>query len=163
MLTNHHQVDSYSYLDKKRFECYSSICYEEHKSEDIDMRSLIIFEVVHFYKHCIYVSVHYWEKVVSKFFLTYPVFPDKHCAFAVAAILQFPAVHKKRPPKSGYRRTKINRMKHHLLIKIWHSFLIKFIDHASICSCCIAFLPSMCNTILKILFLKIGFTKTVDL
>ncbi|KAH9654565.1 START domain-containing protein [Citrus sinensis] len=29
-------------------------------------------------------------------------------------ILQFPAVHKKRPPKSGYRRTKINRLKEYI-------------------------------------------------
>jgi len=29
--------------------------------------------------------------------------------FIVAAILQFPSIHKKKPPRSGYRRTKINR------------------------------------------------------
>lgn len=51
---------------------------------------------------------------------------DKHCAFAVAAILQFPVVHKKRPPKMGYRRTKINRMKLLLLIKILQNFFTKF-------------------------------------
>lgn len=36
-------------------------------------------------------------------------------AFIHAAILQFPAIHKKKPPRSGYRRTKINRKSFHLL------------------------------------------------
>jgi energy-converting hydrogenase Eha subunit A len=31
-----------------------------------------------------------------------------------AAILQFPAIHKKKPPRLGYRRTKINRKIYYL-------------------------------------------------
>ena len=36
--------------------------------------------------------------------------------FIHAAILQFPAVHKKKPPRSGYRRTKINRKRFNICI-----------------------------------------------
>lgn len=34
---------------------------------------------------------------------------DLLCTLIIAAILQFPAVHKKKPPRPGYRRIKINR------------------------------------------------------
>lgn len=54
-----------------------------------------------------------WQKSLAVCLLKYLADIRYHTVHA--AILQVPAVNKKMPPKSGYRRTKINRKRFHLL------------------------------------------------